>query len=553
MKLKRKVLMFPAVSALVILAVSLFTVLAVQDKVTLTAREKLKGDLAMGRALFNERHPGEWSVRDGKLYKGDAQINDNFATVDQIGTLTGDTVTLFQGTTPVATNVKSAAGKRDMGTRADENIIGGVLKKGGTTIEQADVAGARNETGYEPLRNSKGEVIGIFCVGVPLAPYSQRVKEITYWIVFFSIAGFLIVSFLTLYLMSSITRPIYGVIEGLAVGTEQMSSASGQISQVSQQVAQGAGSQASGIEEVSSSLEEIASMTKQNVSSAEEANGLMSEAGNNITKGKESMKRLRGAIEEIKRSSDETSKIVKTIDGIAFQTNLLALNAAVEAARAGDAGKGFAVVAEEVRNLAQRAGEAARNTATLLEGSIKNADQGVSGWRETAKSLGEMVTIVQKAGERISEITVASKEQAQGIEQVAVAVAQINQVTQANAANAEESASASEELSAQVDQVKVMIQELRALVGSSNGTANGDGRVAEKANQGVKRSPQTRVAPFRKEARKVGGHFAPPPLPSTQRKDKKALGDKRVVPIDPEDVIPFHEGQGKDEEVLRHF
>jgi methyl-accepting chemotaxis protein len=282
-----------------------------------------------------------------------------------------------------------------------------------------------------------------------------------------------------------IARPIHRVIQGLTEGAEQVSSASDQITRASQQVAQGASQQAAGIEETSSSLEEIASMTKQNASNAREANGLMSEVGSLVDKGKGSMDRLSVAIEEIKRSSDSTSKVVKTIDEIAFQTNLLALNAAVEAARAGDAGKGFAVVAEEVRNLAQRAGEAARNTAALIEGSVKNADQGVGVASETAKALKEITSSVQKVSDLVSEIAAASKEQAQGIEQVATTVAQMNQVTQANAANAEESASASEELNAQAEQVNNMIEELVAVVGGANGAGNGGIQAANKARHVV--------------------------------------------------------------------
>jgi len=266
-----------------------------------------------------------------------------------------------------------------------------------------------------------------------------------------------------------IARPIRGVAEGLTEGAEQVSFASEQISRASQQVAQGANEQASGIEEASSSLEEIASMTKQNATKANEANQLMGAVSHLVSTGQESMNRLSKAIEEIKKSSDSTSKIVKTIDEIAFQTNLLALNAAVEAARAGDAGMGFAVVAGEVRNLAQRASEAARNTANLIEGSIKNSDQGVSVATETMKALKEVTGSVQKIGELVSEIAAASKEQSQGIEQVATAVAQMNQVTQASAANAEESASASDALNAQVEQVNGMIQDLLAVVGGSKG------------------------------------------------------------------------------------
>ncbi len=344
------------------------------------------------------------------------------------------------------------------------------------------------------------------------------------------------------FLARSITRPLEKVIQGLTGGAEQVWSASKQISQASQQVARGSGEQASGIEETSSSLEEIASMTKQNAGNAGEANGLMFEVGGLVKKGMESMDRLSGAIEEMKRSSDATSKIIKTIDEIAFQTNLLALNAAVEAARAGDAGKGFAVVAEEVRNLAQRAGEAARNTAALIEGSVKNADQGVSVASETAKALSEVTTSVQKVSELVSEITAASKDQAQGIDQVATGVAQMNQVTQSNAANAEESASASEELNAQVEQVNSMIEDLIAIVGGSNGAHNGGFRAADKARHYT-------TAGLFNHGDQVTLHT---PM-QKQSKPRKAVESKPIVPKDPKEVIPFHEGKEKDKEILGTF
>jgi len=353
-----------------------------------------------------------------------------------------------------------------------------------------------------------------------------------------------------IFLARSITRPLEKVIQGLTEGAEQVSSASGQISQASQQVAQGANEQASGIEETSSSLEEIASMTKQNASNAEEANKLMGEVSNLVNTGQESMNRLGKAIEEIKKSSDSTSKIVKTIDEIAFQTNLLALNAAVEAARAGDAGKGFAVVAEEVRNLAQRAGEAARNTANLIEGSIKNSDQGVSVASETTKALKEVTVSVQKISELISEITAASKEQSQGIDQVATTVAQMNQVTQASAANAEESASASETLNAQVEQVNGMIQELVDIVGGSNGAHNGGSRVSEKAKEMMGRLHHTTANLLHPVDREGQTQATAPMLMQKLGKFKKRMEGKRVAQKDPKEVIPFNE---KDEEILRNF
>jgi methyl-accepting chemotaxis protein len=265
------------------------------------------------------------------------------------------------------------------------------------------------------------------------------------------------------------------------------------------------------------------------------------------------MDRLNAAIEEIKKSSDATSRIVKTIDEIAFQTNLLALNAAVEAARAGDAGKGFAVVAEEVRNLAQRAGEAARNTAALIEGSVKNADQGVSVASETAKALNEITTSVQKVSELVSEIAAASKEQAQGIEQVATAVAQMNQVTQANAANSEESASASEELNAQVEQVNSMIRELVAIAGKSNEARNGGTPVTNQARHIVERLHHRAADLFHPGTQEGQVQLTPRTVAQRQSKPKRAVEGKRSAQKDPKEVIPFQEDKEDDKQVLRRF
>jgi methyl-accepting chemotaxis protein len=171
------------------------------------------------------------------------------------------------------------------------------------------------------------------------------------------------------------------------------------------------------------------------------------------------------AIQKIKSSSDETAKIIKTIDEIAFQTNLLALNAAVEAARAGDAGKGFAVVAEEVRNLAQRSAEAARNTAALIEGSQQNAENGVNVSKDVESILLRIAENTQKLSQLNGEVSSASNEQSKGIDQVNTAMTEMDKVTQSNAANAEECASASEELSAQASELKEMVNQLMQLVG----------------------------------------------------------------------------------------
>ncbi|MCE5230707.1 methyl-accepting chemotaxis protein [bacterium] len=263
-----------------------------------------------------------------------------------------------------------------------------------------------------------------------------------------------------------------GMIDNMTQASEQITSASTQIASSSQQMAEGASEQASSLEEVSSSLEEMASMTKQNADNAKEANTQANDAKVGAERGSEVMEQMSMAIDKIKASSDQTAKILKTIDEIAFQTNLLALNAAVEAARAGDAGKGFAVVAEEVRNLAMRSAEAAKNTSTLIEDSQKNAEEGVAVSAKVAEILKQIVGGVQKVTHLNAEVSAASNEQAQGIDQINTAVAQMDKVTQSNAANAEESASAAEELSAQANELNETVRTLVAIVRGSSGSEN---------------------------------------------------------------------------------
>jgi methyl-accepting chemotaxis protein len=241
----------------------------------------------------------------------------------------------------------------------------------------------------------------------------------------------------------------------------QLTSAVGQISDGSQAMAQETNEQASALQEVSGSLQEMSSMTRQNFTNAEQARSLSNSAQNSTARGVVSMTRLSEAIDKIKVSSDDTAKIVKTIDELAFQTNLLALNAAVEAARAGDAGKGFAVVAEEVRNLAMRSAEAAKNTASMIEGAVKNAHDGVALNNNVLLNLKEIDEEINKVGEVMAEIVAASEQQSQGVEQINTAVEQMNQATQRNAANSEESASIAEELNGQAEEMHVLVGNFR--------------------------------------------------------------------------------------------
>lgn len=269
------------------------------------------------------------------------------------------------------------------------------------------------------------------------------------------------------WIIRSITQTLVAIIGNLTEGSKQVASASGQVSSASQSLAQGAAEQAAGFEETSASLEEMSAMIMQNADNAQQADTLAGEASKATNSGKEAMANMSQAIDDIQRSSDETAKIIKVIDEIAFQTNLLALNAAVEAARAGEAGKGFAVVAEEVRNLAMRSAEAAKNTSTMIEESVKNSKNGVDIAAEVGKVLEEIVTGIGKTSDLVSEIAAASQEQSQGIDQVNTAMTQMDKITQQNAANAEESASASGELSAQAEQMNESVSDLAVLLGGS--------------------------------------------------------------------------------------
>lgn len=242
---------------------------------------------------------------------------------------------------------------------------------------------------------------------------------------------------------------------------EQVTTGSSQVSDGAQQLSQGSTEQASSIEEITASVTQVAEQTKDNASNANEANRVTLEVKDNASKGDKEMINMLDAMKEINDSSQNISKIIKVIDDIAFQTNLLALNAAVEAARAGQHGKGFAVVAEEVRNLAARSANAAKETTTLIEGSMDKVNVGTKIAQETAKALADIVKGVETATTIVSQISSASNEQAAAIEQLNEGLNQISKVVQNNSATAEESAAASEELSSQAELLKEMVNRFK--------------------------------------------------------------------------------------------
>ncbi|MBI5266180.1 MAG: CZB domain-containing protein [candidate division Zixibacteria bacterium] len=356
-----------------------------------------------------------------------------------------------------------------------------------------------------------------------------------------AIVGGLLAVIAAVYIVRSTVSLLKGVVSRLSGGAEQIGSASEQLAGSSQSLAEGSSEQASSLEETSSSLEELASRTKQNAENARQANILASGANNAAEKGVAAMSGMAQAMKDIKKSSDETAKIIRVIDEIAFQTNLLALNAAVEAARAGEAGKGFAVVAEEVRNLAQRSAEAAKNTSALIEGSQKNADNGVRATEEFTGILNEITTGIKKVSSLIGEVTAASDEQSQGINQITSAVSQMDQVTQQTAANAEESSSASQELAAQAQEVQGIVSELNQLItgqgindrqGLSTTLTDAQKRSGMLPHDLGRRSGPPQISKAKMHAVAIKGKEQKPT-------PKQASRPEEIIPLDKEEMAAF--------------
>jgi len=468
-----------------------------------TLAMKINGDIRAAK-LYQAAHYGGIRLADGKLVSAqNTPIEGDFTMVDAIEKDLSVAATIFarEGADfkRISTNIRQADGNRAVGTLLGTSsaAYNPVMQKQ-LYIGEAMILGKPYLTGYDPIVDDSGAVIGILFLGVPRAEVEAiananvlSLLRNTAVVFVFILAGSVGA---TVFFALGLSRRIAAIIKSLSEGADRVAGASGQVAASSQSLAQGATEQAAGLEETSSSLEEMSSMTKQNADNAQQANVLASDARQAAENGSQSMDRMAQAIDDIQKSSDETARIIKVIDEIAFQTNLLALNAAVEAARAGEAGKGFAVVAEEVRNLAIRSAEAAKNTAEMIEESVRKAKNGVEISDEVNKALGGIASSISKTSDLVSEIAAASQEQSQGIDQVNTAVAQMDKVTQQNAANAEESASASEELSSQAEQMQGMVDELVRLVeGASSARpsrASGLATTASRRRGGLSTSDQ---------------------------------------------------------------
>ncbi len=432
----------------------------------------------LGNTVYNSIvHP--MSIGDDTTIK--QQMADLKASVEGVSVAifgVDRSCTYSSETAMIGTDITKAAGSRELSEALEQLLRDGTVS--GRPYEER-LGGKRYLAVIRPLRNDQRchhchgasrTILGGVLVRQNIDQMTSNLASLRNKNILIGMAGFLIVMGALAFLVwALVIQPVNGLIDELAQSSDQVAAASSQIAAAGQSLAEAASEQAAGVEETSASAEEIAAMTRKNSDNAEQARTIAGETWTLIGKAGESMNGVMSSMQEIFRASEETAKIVKTIDEIAFKTNLLALNAAVEAARAGEAGAGFAVVADEVRTLAIQASEAAGNTASLIQGTVSKVRGGYEVVQQTGEEFKAVGTGSSRVVELVGEIAAASEEQSQGIGQINTAIQEMDKTIQQNAANAEEAASAAQELNAQAVQLRYCVGKLETLVSGKSSTA----------------------------------------------------------------------------------
>lgn len=446
-----------------------------------TLSDKLESDITSLKTNVAQ-HFGKLNLEAGKLVDSVREpIEGRYDIIDRYADRHDVAATIFKRDgndfKRILTSIKKKNGQRAVGTMLGTGSAAykPVMDKK-LYIGQAVILGIPYITAYDPIINKRNEIIGINFVGIPMDEVNAIIAESRSGIIWNSVIILLLVILLgtsvAWYFSNAINRNLKRIIARLDSGAAQVNASSEQLSSSSQELADSSSQQAASLQETTSSLEEMSSQITQTAGNSTEAEKAVDDVQKLIEKGSQAMVRMDKAMEKIQQSSSKTSKIIKTIDDIAFQTNLLALNAAVEAARAGEAGKGFAVVAEEVRSLAQRSAEAAQNTSELIQSSQESSEQGASVAAEVSENLKLIEKNASSVGALVVEISAASKEQATGIKQLNSVMSDMDTVVQGNASASEETASSAEELSSQSLELSKIVDEMAALVGSvGNGSS----------------------------------------------------------------------------------
>ncbi len=381
-----------------------------------------------------------------------------------------------------------------------------------------------------PVKDFQNRQIGVIVYVYDAGERFALRDQIQWGVAIISLILLLLICTVLILVLKTVTQPLVRGSSGLKESADQVTSAAHEISSSSHSLAESSSEQAAAVEETGASVEEIASMARHNADNANSANSLAQQMGQATVGGKDVIARMSTAVNEIKKSSDDTAKIIKVIEEIAFQTNLLALNAAVEAARAGEAGAGFAVVADEVRSLAKRSAESAAETSRLIEESVSKADHGVKLAVEVDKVLGEVVGHVSKVKELVAEIAAASGEQAEGIYRITNSIGEIERLTQGNAATAEECAAAAEELNAQAETMRAMTSEINQVIGGTSAGSTGSAySLAGDFNRPKRSLPRPVARPKAVEAR-------PLTAPASQKVGKpRKPSPEKIIPFDDND------------------